>query len=291
MLLFYQWTVIKTSEWIGGEKGALWWPYTPSRTVMFFILWFWVLCFKWIKKSFVYSGYLEREMENISAHGPKKYTCQKKTQSATRTWFCFNKFTLSWEKQVLRKTTFVTFFCSWICLSNSKGFITLTAGAFPAERRGSMRIKGGQPLNSVFILLIIICWMTSLWPSFKLKFGHTRILLFSPSAEANLESPCLFRYVAYELSCLWHVWPKVWLRTSRVLIRRHNLCQSSRARLHLDSLSAEARRRLKAPPRVFSLIWLQQCWFSVCSSWRRRAVIMRVVGYCSCIGVLGEGLC
>lgn len=118
------------------------------------------------KKSFVYSGYLEREMENISAHGPKKYTCQKKTQSATSTWFCFNKFTLSWEKQVLRKTTFVTFFCSWICLSNSKGFITLTAGAFPAERRGSMRIEGGQPLNSVFILLIIICWMTSLWPSF-----------------------------------------------------------------------------------------------------------------------------
>lgn len=38
----------------------------------------WVLCFKWKKKRFVYSGYLEREVRNISAHGPKRKTCQKK---------------------------------------------------------------------------------------------------------------------------------------------------------------------------------------------------------------------
>lgn len=63
-----------------GEKADFRWPYTPSseRTVDDCFSCF-DLCFKWTKRKkemncAVYSGYLEREMENISAHGPKKYT-------------------------------------------------------------------------------------------------------------------------------------------------------------------------------------------------------------------------
>lgn len=89
-----------------------------------------------------------------------------------------------------RKTTFVTFSVLGIVYQT----ITLTAGDFPAERRGSVRIS-----------LSVLCFHSvdhhcvewPLWPSFRLKFGHTRILFFSPSAKANLESLCLFRCVAY----------------------------------------------------------------------------------------------
>lgn len=63
-----------------GEKAELQWPYTPSseRTVNdCFSCFDLSSVFQMGKKKMicaVYSGYLEREMENISTHGPKKYT-------------------------------------------------------------------------------------------------------------------------------------------------------------------------------------------------------------------------
>lgn len=136
-------------------------------------------CVQMDDESLVYSGYLKWKENgerngNISSHGPKKLTCQKKKRKVPHALnFVFNKFTLSWETRVLRETTFVTFLCSWICLSNSE---SLTAGALSAERRSSVWIKGGlfmpclhvvdhQLTNDLFVTL------------FKLKFGHPRILL------------------------------------------------------------------------------------------------------------------
>lgn len=80
-------------------------------------------CVQMDDESLVYSGYLKWKENgerngNISTHGPKKLTCQKKKKRRVphALNFVFNKFTLSWETRVLRETTFVTFLCSWICL-------------------------------------------------------------------------------------------------------------------------------------------------------------------------------
>lgn len=149
-----------TSEWIGGEKAALWWPHLPSRTYVFHTL---ILSsvFQMDKKSFVCSGYLEREMENISAHGPKKYTCQKKNTTVQRALdFVSINLLFRWKHKCFGRQLLWPFLFLELSIK-LKGFITLTAGAALAERRGSMRIKGGQPLSFVFSF----CWSSfAEWP-------------------------------------------------------------------------------------------------------------------------------
>lgn len=223
--------------WFAGVKAALWWPYIPSRTVKFFILWFWVLYFKGIfKKLCILRISGERDLENISAHAPRKYTCQKKRKVRHALDFCFNKFTLSRETQVLRKTTFVTF-CSWNCLSNAKGFITLRAGAFfPAERGGKIReVSLSVPWFH--------CFSTSLWPLFKnWNLANTRIHHFRPSTEANLR-----------VTASLHVWLVIPL-TSGVYGWR---CGWEPA-----ECSSVSQTRLQQRRSGSSLIRLQQYWFS-----------------------------
>lgn len=70
----------------------------------------------------VYSGYLEREKWRTSVLMGLRSIPVSKTRKVQHALHrsCLNKFTLSWETRVPRKTTFVTFFCSWNCLSNSK---------------------------------------------------------------------------------------------------------------------------------------------------------------------------
>lgn len=72
--------MIDTSECVRGEEAVLQWPYTPSseKTVndFFFSCFDLSTLFQMEKEMIcaVYSGFLERKMENINAHGPKKYT-------------------------------------------------------------------------------------------------------------------------------------------------------------------------------------------------------------------------
>lgn len=162
--------------------------------------------------------------------------------------------------------SFCDLFCTWNCLSNSKGFITLTAGAFPTDRRGSVRINGSSASRfCVFILLIIICWMTSLWrASFKLKFGHTRILFFSPFAKANLESLCLFRYVTYSsVASGLFIWRCGWEPSGLSLTK---FCQNHRGRVHL---TASQRKHGRPPVFLSSGSSSTEYCFSVCSSSRK----------------------
>lgn len=100
------------------------------------------------KKSCVCSRYLE--MENISAHGPKKYTCQKKHNSATCTWFCFNKFTFSLETHLLRKTTFVTF--------SVLGIVYQTLKALSLWQQEPPWQKGEEVWESREVSLWVLCF-------------------------------------------------------------------------------------------------------------------------------------
>ncbi len=236
ILLCYLWTVIETFEWIGGEKDALRWPYTPSseRTVNF-VFHALISVFQMEKKRFVYSGYLEREMENLSAHGPKKYTCQKnKVQHALD--FVSINFLFRGKHKCLGRQLLWPFLFLELSI-NSKGFITLTAGAFPAERRGSVRIKGGQPLDSVFLC----CWSSIVeWPLCDLQSNWKLVIL-----EYFLQQVCKGRsrvtvslqIWGLTLSHLWPVWPEVLLRPSKVpssfwFVTLHNLCRNQRGHLH-----------------------------------------------------------
>lgn len=225
MLLCYQWTVIYKKKKNPLNESEDRRPHTPPPSswkdclIMFFF--FFMLFdlssvfFKWREKKMIcilrISG--EREMENISAHGPKKYTCQKKKhthKSASCTWFCLNKFTLSWETRVPRKTTFVTFSVLGIVYQTPKGFITLTAaGAFPAERRGSVRICVFHFVDHL-LFSDLFCDLHSNWNSAILEYSFP----VGPQ-KANLESLCLFRWCGLFLSRLRLVWPEVWLRNQQ----------------------------------------------------------------------------
>lgn len=107
--------------------------------------------------------------------------------------------------------------------------------------------------------------MTSLWPLFNLKFGQTRIL-FRP-AETNLGPLCVFRYLTSVLS--------------RPACVSGGVAENQQ-RAHPPGLSPRLGSVWRHP-WVFSLIWFQQFRFSICSSWRRRAKIIRVGAYCSAL--------
>lgn len=175
----------------------------------------WVLCFSngEKRKWFVYSGYLEREKWRTSVlMGLRSIPVRKKKthKSASCTWFCLNKFTLSWETRVPRKTTFVTFSVLGIVYQTPKGFITLTAaGAFPAERRGSVRICVFHFVDHL-LFNDLFCDLHSNWNSAILEYSFP----VGPQ-KASLESLCLFRWCGLFLSRLRLVWPEVWLRNQQ----------------------------------------------------------------------------
>lgn len=157
MLLFYQWTVTKTSEWIGGEKGALRWPYTPSGTVVFFILWFWVLCFKWIKKKALYTQDIWREKWKTSVlMGLRSIPVRKKRKVQQALDFvsinllfrgknkCFGR-QLLWPFSVL-------------------GFVYQTLKALSLWQQEPSRQKGEEVWESREVSLSILC--SFCWSSF-----------------------------------------------------------------------------------------------------------------------------
>lgn len=195
---------------------------------------------------------------------------------------CLNKFTLSWETRVPRKTTFVTFFCSWNFLWKSlkkkkerekrgkKGF-HFDSRRLPGRRERKCENRGKASQFCVFVMLDM-CSVTSLvksfsiWPSLRLKFGGARILCAACLGKENVESLCLLRPVAY--SSVAFVRAEVWHRTC-----------SSESCFSTGLVSAGAFS--SSPHLVPAAHWCTVCLFSVCS---RSSVC--VVAYCSCIGVL-----
>lgn len=121
--------------------------YTLQDCWVSFLLWFWVFQ-KDDKKVFVYSGYLERERERWKTSvllGLRSMPVWKNKVLHAPDFVSINLL-FSWEIQVLRKTTFVTFILG-IVYQTLKGFITLTVGALffsPAGRRGK---REANPLS------------------------------------------------------------------------------------------------------------------------------------------------
>lgn len=100
-----------------------------------------------------------------------------------------------------RKTTFVTF--------SVLGIVYQTLKALSLWQQEPSQQKGEEVWESREVSLSVLCFHfvdhhvlndlfceeLFVWPSFRLKFGRTRILFPSPPARANLESLCLFRYM------------------------------------------------------------------------------------------------
>lgn len=83
----------------------------------------------------------ERDGKHQSSAASEVCLSEKK-QGAASTWFCFNKFTLSWETQVLRKTTFVTFILGIVYQTLKRLYHFDSRSPFfcpPAGRRGERR--------------------------------------------------------------------------------------------------------------------------------------------------------
>lgn len=147
---------------------------------------------------------------------------------------------------------------------------TLTAGGFPADMRGSVRIEG-KPLSSVFSWCSTCVRWPLLWRAFPydLHWDWNLVVLeyfVQPVWERkNVESLCLLRPVAY--SSVAFVRAEVWHRTC-----------SSESCFSTGLVSAGAFS--SSPHLVPAAHWCTVCLFSVCS---RSSVC--VVAYCSCIGV------
>lgn len=170
--------------------------------------------------------------------------------------FCLNKFTLSWETRVPRKTTFVTF--------SVLGVVYQTLRALSLwQQESSQQKKERKCENQWEVSLSVLC--------FHFVDHH----LFEWPLCEELHSRWNLAILEYFSRCISSdVWLQMVLRPPALSLSK--LCQNHRGRLHL---SAEAQRRSKAP--VFSVIWLQQhteyC-FSMCSSSRRSRVHL-----CSCL--------
>lgn len=190
--------------------------------------------------------------------GLRSIPVRKKTQSATCTWFCLNKFTLSWETQVPRKTTFVTFSVLGIVYQTLKALSLWQQE--PSQQKGEevwesrevspsvlcFHFVDHHLLNDIFVKSFS-CDLHSNWNLAILEYffsgsvckGKSRVTVF-------LQICGLF------LGCLWPVCLEVWLRTSRVLIRlvchSPSFFQNHRRRLHL---TASQRRHSSVWRRPF----------------------------------------
>lgn len=166
----------------------------------FFKIWFWGLCFKW--KKALYTQEIWREKWKTSVlMGLRSIPVRKKTPQSAHALDFVSINLLFRGKHKFFGRQLLWPFCSWNCLSNSKGFITLTAGAIFWQR--GEEIWESRVLFS--FLLITVCWVTSLWPLHKLKYGRTRMLLFKSSVTTSprqhvTTSPRVHACV------LWHVW-------------------------------------------------------------------------------------
>lgn len=163
-LLNYRWTcVMKSCTWIRGEEAfCTGLPPSTERTTDDPFSCFCSVFWNGKKKCVLYTQDIWRQMENIKE---VYLTVRKKTRSALDR-FCLNKFTHSWETQVPRKTTFVTF--------SVLGIVYQTSWQWkPSQRKGD---RGRNvALYCVFMLFndIFVRSVSCDWPEWYL--GRIRI--------------------------------------------------------------------------------------------------------------------
>lgn len=175
----------------------------------------WVLCFSngEKRKWFVYSGYLEREKWRTSVlMGLRSIPVRKKKHTKVRHALDFVSINLLFrgKHECLGRQLLWPFLFLELSIKLLKGFITLTAaGAFPAERRGSVRICVFHFVDHL-LFSDLFCDLHSNWNSAILEYSFP----VGPQ-KASLESLCLFRWCGLFLSRLRLVWPEVWLRNQQ----------------------------------------------------------------------------